>query len=63
MAAEHGHTSNVSILLQHNADISARDSNGMTPIDLADKCAHVKCVMILKNAAGKIIPLLKKSIK
>lgn len=27
----------------------------MTPIDLADKCGHVKCVTILKNAAGKFI--------
>lgn len=30
-----------------------RDSSGMTPIDLADKCAHVKCVGKLKSAAGK----------
>lgn len=25
----------------------------MTPIDLADKCGHAKCVTVLKNAAGK----------
>lgn len=54
MGAEHGHTSNVLVLLQHSADISMRDSNGMTPVDLADKCAHVKCVTILKNAAGRL---------
>lgn len=53
MAAEHGHTSNVSALIQHNADILVRDSNGMTPIGLADKCDHFKCVTILKNAVGK----------
>lgn len=53
LGAEHGHTKNVLTLLQHNADISLRDSSGMTAIDLADKCAHVKCVEILKNAAGK----------
>ncbi|CAG9839995.1 unnamed protein product [Diabrotica balteata] len=53
LAAEHGHVKNILSLLQHNADLSIRDSKGMTGIDLAEKCGHVKCVMVLKEASGK----------
>lgn len=43
------------ILLEHDANLLIRDSNGMTAVDLADKCGHVKCVEILKDAASKFL--------
>lgn len=52
MCAEHGHLSNVQILLQHGASILERDSNGMTPSDLADKAGHTECIILLREAAG-----------
>lgn len=52
MCAEHGHLSNVQILLQHGASILERDSNGMTPSDLADKAGHTECIVLLREAAG-----------
>ncbi|CAG9859264.1 unnamed protein product [Phyllotreta striolata] len=53
LAAEHGHVQNILILLQHDGDISIRDINGMTAIDLAEKNRHAKCVMVLKEAADE----------
>ncbi|XP_018323262.1 leucine-rich repeat serine/threonine-protein kinase 1 isoform X2 [Agrilus planipennis] len=51
LSAEHGHCSNVSVLLQHDANMLIRDSNGMTASDLADKARHTRCMMLLKEAA------------
>ena len=53
LSAEHGHNSNVTILLQHDSDINIRDANEMTALNLAEKSGHVKCVALLKEAAGK----------
>ncbi|KAJ8980099.1 hypothetical protein NQ317_008560 [Molorchus minor] len=52
LSAEHGHSANVTVLLQHNANIFLKDINGMTAIDLAEKCGHSKCASILKEAAN-----------
>lgn len=41
------------MLLEHNANLLMRDSNGLTAADLADKCGHSKAVDLLKNAASK----------
>ncbi|KAF5301002.1 hypothetical protein FQR65_LT08985 [Abscondita terminalis] len=51
LSAEHGHVSNINVLLQHNANMLLRDTNGMTASDLADKAGHVKCMNVLKDAA------------
>ncbi|CAH0558750.1 unnamed protein product [Brassicogethes aeneus] len=53
LSSEHGHGSNIQILLENNANILMRDSNGMTASDLADKCGHIKSVEILKKAANE----------
>jgi ankyrin repeat protein len=53
LSAEHGHSTNVSMLLQHDSDLHIRDANEMTPLDLADKSGHAKCVALLKEAAGE----------
>ncbi|XP_049820088.1 leucine-rich repeat serine/threonine-protein kinase 1 isoform X2 [Aethina tumida] len=53
LSAEHGHCSNISMLLEHNANLLMRDSNGLTAADLADKCGHSKAVDLLKNAANE----------
>lgn len=54
LSAEHGLRSNVSLLLQHEANMLLRDSNGMTACDLADKAGHVDCTAVLKEAAGEL---------
>jgi ankyrin repeat protein len=41
------------MLLQHDSDLHIRDANEMTPLDLADKSGHAKCVALLKEAAGE----------
>ncbi|XP_045460940.1 leucine-rich repeat serine/threonine-protein kinase 1 [Harmonia axyridis] len=51
LSAEHGHITNVSMLLEHNVDLLQRDYNGMTATDLADKLGHNSCVSLLKSAA------------
>lgn len=53
LSAEHGHENNVTVLLQHGASMLIRDSNGMTPSDVADKAQHLSCINLLKEAAGK----------
>lgn len=60
LSAEHGHESNVNVLLQHGASMVTRDSNGMTPSDVADKAGHVNCINLLKEAAGKSFNYTKK---
>lgn len=53
LSAEHGHIGNVSVLLEHNSNIHTRDTNEMIPLHLAEKGGHIKCVKLLKDAAGK----------
>lgn len=53
LSAEHGHEENVQLLLEFNASMFVRDSNGMTAYDIADKCGHEGCMTILKGAAGQ----------
>lgn len=53
LSAEHGHSSNVKSLLQHDADMLVRDINGLTASDLADKAGHINCTNILKEAYSK----------
>lgn len=50
LSAEHGHSSNVKLLLQHDADMLLRDISGLTASDLADKAGHINCTNILKEA-------------
>ncbi|GJQ77064.1 hypothetical protein Trydic_g23635 [Trypoxylus dichotomus] len=52
LSAEHGYTSNVTILLQQGASMLVRDISGMTPSDLADKAGHAECISLLKEAAA-----------
>ena len=37
MAAEHGHESNVEVLVESGANLTLRDHLGLTPLDLAEK--------------------------
>jgi ankyrin repeat protein len=53
MSAEHGYVSNVKQLLLHGADLVARDSSGLTPLDIAEKSEHVECMLVLKQTAGE----------
>uniref|UniRef100_A0A6A7FVB2 non-specific serine/threonine protein kinase n=2 Tax=Hirondellea gigas TaxID=1518452 RepID=A0A6A7FVB2_9CRUS len=51
MAAESGAVENIRVLLQYRASLVARDSNGCTALDLAEKAEHTHCCSILKQAA------------
>lgn len=53
MCAEYGYCNNIKTLLQHNADIQIKDGNGLTPLNIAEKCGQSKCVELIKDAAGK----------
>jgi len=58
MAAETGAVGNIQTLLQFQADLLARDSNGCTALDLADKAQHIDCCSVLKHAAGEYLWLV-----
>ncbi|XP_067008597.2 leucine-rich repeat serine/threonine-protein kinase 1 [Anabrus simplex] len=51
VSSEHGYVSNVQLLLSHGADLVVRDTNGLTPLDIAEKSEHMECMHILKQAA------------
>jgi len=48
VAAEHGHASNVFVLVEAGANLMARDHLGLTPLDLADKADHSECMAVLR---------------
>ncbi|KAG8262247.1 hypothetical protein J6590_056310 [Homalodisca vitripennis] len=58
VCAEHGFVGNVMLLLAHNADLLARDSAGLTPLDIAEKGEHAECMQVLKQAAEVVDRLL-----
>ncbi|ETN67521.1 Leucine-rich repeat kinase [Anopheles darlingi] len=51
LSAEHGHISNIRVLLDAGASFIAKDRNGLTPLDLAERGEHEACVELLKDAA------------
>ncbi|KAL9695579.1 hypothetical protein quinque_014864 [Culex quinquefasciatus] len=53
LSAEHGHVSNVRVLLDAGASFVAKDKNGLTALDLAERSGHDTCVGLLKEAAGE----------
>jgi ankyrin repeat protein len=53
LSSEHGHEQNVVALINASASFTAKDTNGLTALDLADRNGHENCVKILKEAAGK----------
>ena len=50
IAAEHGHVANVQTLIEAGADLLAKDSLGLTALDLADKADHTECMAVLRDA-------------
>ena len=55
LSGEHGHDRNVSVLLEAGASFVSKDSNGLTPLDLADRAGHKICMNMLREAAGTFI--------
>lgn len=53
VCAECGYYNNIKVLLQHNADFLIKDANGLTALEIAEKCGQVKCTELIKDAAGK----------
>ncbi|GIY11810.1 hypothetical protein CDAR_516591 [Caerostris darwini] len=51
IAAENGHLDIARILLEHDADILAKDSSGLTAMDLAEKTEHPHVMELLKTTA------------
>lgn len=54
MSAQHGLGGNVKLLVAHGADLLARDSGGLTALDLAEQGQHHECMQILQEAAGEL---------
>ena len=52
-AAEKGHIEIVKLLLDHGADINAKDKDGKTALDLARENNKEKIVEYLKQAKAK----------
>ncbi len=46
VAAEHGHSENVRLLVEHGGSLLTRDSLGLTAMDLAEKGDHKECMMV-----------------
>nr|XP_029716923.1 ankyrin repeat domain-containing protein 10-like [Aedes albopictus] len=55
LSAEHGHVNNVQVLLDAGASFVAKDRNGLTALDLAERSGHDACVNLLKEAAGECL--------
>ncbi|XP_012258936.2 leucine-rich repeat serine/threonine-protein kinase 1 [Athalia rosae] len=53
ICAEHGHVSNIEKLLEYDADLSIKDSNGLEPLDIAEKSEHTTCISLLKLSAER----------
>lgn len=53
VAAELGNASTVRLLLEYGADILARDSEGLTATDVAERAGHSQVVDILRSAADE----------
>ncbi|XP_052864950.1 leucine-rich repeat serine/threonine-protein kinase 1 [Anopheles cruzii] len=51
LSAEHGHISNIKVLLNAGASFIEKDRNGLTSLDLAERSEHEACVELLKHAA------------
>ncbi|XP_055623482.1 leucine-rich repeat serine/threonine-protein kinase 1 isoform X2 [Toxorhynchites rutilus septentrionalis] len=51
LSAEHGHVRNIQVLLDAGASFVAKDKNGLTALDLAERSEHEECVVLLKQAA------------
>lgn len=52
VCSEHGFVNNIILLVQNGADLMAKDANGLTALDIAEKSEHAECMKILKKAAG-----------
>ncbi|GFU12281.1 ANK_REP_REGION domain-containing protein, partial [Nephila pilipes] len=52
IAAENGHLDIARLLLEYDADILAKDSSGLTAMDLAEKSDHPHVMELLKATAN-----------
>lgn len=53
ISAEHGHLSNIQLLLGAGASFILKDSNGLTALDLSERAGHKKCVEEFRLAVGE----------
>lgn len=53
ISGEHGHLSNIKLLLGAEASFVLKDSNGLTPLDLSERAGHKKCVEEFRLAVGE----------
>lgn len=53
ICAEHGNQANVEKLLDYKVDLTVRDKNGLTPLEIAEKNRHARCVELLRDAVEK----------
>ncbi|XP_063987510.1 leucine-rich repeat serine/threonine-protein kinase 1 [Diachasmimorpha longicaudata] len=53
ICTDHGHSENISKLLEHHVDLAVRDSNGLTPEDIAAKNNDKQSISLLVEASEK----------
>lgn len=54
MAAESGNIEDMSLLLDHGADVSVRDRDGMTPVNVAAGYGHLEATTLLLDAGSRL---------
>lgn len=54
ISAHIGCPKNIQTLLNHNANLILRDSNGFTALDIALNSENTACSKLLKDASGEI---------
>lgn len=52
ISAQIGCPKNIQTLLNHNASLMLKDSNGFTALDIALNAQNTNCSKLLKNASG-----------
>jgi ankyrin repeat protein len=53
IAAENGNPNIVKLLLEHKADVLAKDGNGFTAMDIAEQAGHINVMILLRNSVGR----------
>ena len=60
-AAEQNQLECLHVFFNHSVNLDPRDGDGMTPLDLAEEKAHVRCVQFLLNPKQSLQEFRRKS--
>ena len=63
MAAKGGHLECVKLLLSHSADLTAKNGQRQTAINVAEKNGHKKIAKYLQGCIGEVISCTTSSVQ